>query len=110
MTDEKSPFGDLSGLLDQARGMQERMQRIQEEAAKKITEGSSGGGMVSVRVNGKQEVLQVTIDPVAVDPRDVAMLEDLVVSAINTALHNSREEMAKEMGQVTGGIKIPGLF
>ena len=106
----QNPFGDLSGLMEQARGMQERMKRLQEEAGKKITEASSGGGMVSAKVNGKQEVLEIRIDPQAVDPRDVGMLEDLVVSAVNMALHNAREEMTREMSKLTGGINIPGLF
>lgn len=106
----QNPFGDLSGLMEQARGMQDRMKKLQEEAGQKITEASSGGGMVSVKVNGKQEVLEIRIDPQAVDPRDVGMLEDLVVSAVNMALHNARQDMAQEMAKLTGGINIPGLF
>ena len=106
----QNPFGDLSGLLEQARGMQDRMKKIQEEAARKTTEASSGGGMVTAKVNGRQEVLELRIDPQAVDARDVAMLEDLIVSAVNMALHQSREELANDMKQVTGGINIPGLF
>jgi nucleoid-associated protein EbfC len=106
----QNPFGDLSGLMEQARGMQDRMKKLQEEAGQKITEASSGGGMVSVKVNGKQEVLEIRIDPQAVDPRDVGMLEDLVMSAVNMALHNARQDMAQEMAKLTGGINIPGLF
>ena len=106
----QNPFGDLSGLMEQAWGMQDRMKKLQEEAGQKITEASSGGGMVSVKVNGKQEVLEIRIDPQAVDPRDVGMLEDLVVSAVNMALHNARQDMAQEMAKLTGGINIPGLF
>jgi hypothetical protein len=90
--------------------MQDRMKKLQEEAGQKITEASSGGGMVSVKVNGKQEVLEIRIDPQAVDPRDVGMLEDLVMSAVNMALHNARQDMAQEMAKLTGGINIPGLF
>ena len=106
----QNPFGDLSGLLEQARGMQDRMKQIQEEAGRKTTEASSGGGMVTAKVNGCQEVLEIRIDPQAVDARDVAMLEDLIVSAVNMALHQAREEMANDMKKVTGGINIPGLF
>ena len=66
--------------------------------------------MVTAKVNGRQDVLEIRIDPQAVDPRDVAMLEDLIVSAVNMALHQAREEMANDMKKVTGGINIPGLF
>ncbi len=110
MSDEKNPFGNLSGLLEQARGMQDRMKQMQEEAGRQTVEGSSGGGMVTVQVNGRMEVLKITIDPVAVDARDVAMLEDLVLSATNVALQKARELMASEMGKLTGGLNIPGLF
>ena len=106
----QNPFGDLSGLLQQARGMQEKMQQIQEEVGRKTFEASSGGGMVTVKVNGKQEVLSVRVEPQAVDPRDVAMLEDLIVSATNMALQQSREAVANELRAVTGGMQIPGMF
>ena len=106
---DSNPFGNISGLLEQARGMQERMKEIQERSGNLEFEASSGGGMVTARVNGRQEVLSVRLEKQAVDPRDVEMLEDLIVSAVNMALHESREAVAKELQKVTGGIQIPGL-
>ena len=73
-------------------------------------EASVGGGMVTVVCTGGQDIVKVTIDPQAVDPRDVGMLEDLVLSAITEAMKKSREMMEQEMSAITGGVKIPGLF
>ena len=106
---ESNPFGNLSGLLEQARGMQQKMKEIQERSGNLEFEANSGGGMVTARVNGRQEVLSVRIEPQAVDPRDVEMLEDLIVSAVNMALHESRDAVAKELQKATGGLQIPGL-
>ena len=71
---------------------------------------SAGGGMVTVRVNGDQEILAVSIEPAAVDPEDVEMLQDLIAAATNEALKKAKEAMQGEMAQLTGGLKIPGLF
>lgn len=102
--------GGLSGLLEQAQKMQERLKEVQDEAARRAVDGSAGGGMVTVTVNGMQEVLAIRIDPSVVDAKDVEMLQDLIVAATNVALQNAREQMASEMSHLTGGMKIPGLF
>jgi DNA-binding YbaB/EbfC family protein len=102
--------GGFGNLLAQAQKMQERLKDIQDQAAHKVVEGSAGGGVVTVRVNGLQEVLAVRIDPSVADPKDVEMLQDLVVAATNVALQNAREMMTNEMSQLTGGMNIPGLF
>lgn len=102
--------GGISGLLEQAQKMQERLKTIQDQAAQRAVEGTSGGGMVTVTVNGMQEVLALKLDPSVVDAKDVEMLQDLIVAATNVALQNAREMMASEMSQLTGGMNIPGLF
>ena len=100
----------MGDLVRQAQIMQKKMAKMQEEMAKRTVDASSGGGMVTVRVNGSQEVLSVTIDPVAVDPNDVEMLQDLVLAAVNEALKKSKDMVQAEMSQITGGINIPGMF
>ena len=87
---------DLNALMAQAKAMQEQMQQAQEKLAQKTVTGSSGGGMVVVTANGKGEIKTVTIDKQAVDPRDVAMLEDLVLGAVNSALKAAQEAQAAE--------------
>jgi DNA-binding YbaB/EbfC family protein len=83
--------------------------KIQEELAETQVEGTSGGGVVKVVVNGHQKVLEVKISPEAVNAGDVEMLEDLVLSAINEAMSQAQELAQKRLGAVTGGLKIPGL-
>jgi hypothetical protein len=103
---------NIGNLMKQAQKMQEKMARIQEELATKTVEASSGGGMVTARVNGKQELVSLKIDKAVVDPSDVGMLEDLVVAAVNEAAKRSQEMASEEMAKVTAGlgINIPGLF
>jgi DNA-binding YbaB/EbfC family protein len=100
-------------MMKQAASMQKNMQKMQEELAAKNFEFSSGGGMVTAVVKGDMTLLSVKIDPKAVDPNDVEMLQDLVVSAVNGAFAAAREEMATEMNKITGGMGggmgIPGL-
>ncbi len=100
---------DMSELLRQAQAMQAKMAQIQEELGKRNVNASSGGGMVSVTCNGKQEVLSIRIDKTIVSPDDTEMLEDLVLTAVNEGLRLSRELAAKEMGALAGGLGIPGL-
>ncbi len=100
----------LSDIMKQAQKMQAKMAELQEELADKIVESTSGGGMVRVQVNGRQEILSIAIEPDVVDPEDVEMLQDLIVAAVNDALHKSQEMMAEEMKKLTGGMSIPGLF
>lgn len=100
----------MNEMLRQAQLMQKKMAKMQEEMGRREFEASAGGGMVTVRVNGDQEILAVSIEPAAVDPEDVEMLQDLVAAATNEALKKAKEAMQGEMAQLTGGLKIPGLF
>jgi DNA-binding YbaB/EbfC family protein len=101
---------DMQGILRQAQQMQERLARLQEELAGKTVEASAGGGMVTVVVNGRQEVVSVRIEKEVVSPEDVELLQDLVAGAVNEAISRSRKMMAEEMAKVTGGMNLPGLF
>ncbi|MDQ6801920.1 MAG: YbaB/EbfC family nucleoid-associated protein [Acidobacteriota bacterium] len=94
-------------LMKQVQQMQEQMQQRMAELR---VEGSAGGGMVKATMNGNKEVLSVAIDKEAVDPNDVEMLQDLVVAAVNEAARKVDEEMQGQIGAMTGGMKIPGLF
>jgi DNA-binding YbaB/EbfC family protein len=96
-------------LMRQAQELQARLARVQKELAEAEIEASSGGGAVTVTVNGQQQLLSVKISPEAINPDDVEMLEDLVLAAVNEALSKSQEMAAKRMGQITGGLNIPGL-
>ncbi|PLX80531.1 MAG: YbaB/EbfC family nucleoid-associated protein [Desulfuromonas sp.] len=100
----------LGNIMKQAQQMQQKMARLQEELAEKTVEASSGGGIVTAVVNGKQQIVELKIDQSAVDPDDVEMLQDLVVAAVNEALKESQEMAQAEMGKITGGMNIPGLF
>ena len=102
--------GGLNNLMKQAQKMQKRMLEIQEELANRTVEATVGGGMVTVVVNGQQELVSITISPEVVDPDDIEMLEDLVVAVVNEASRQARELMTEEMSKLTGGIKIPGLM
>ena len=99
----------MGNLQRMAQQMQQEMLRIQAELEATIVNGSAGGGVVAATVTGKQELVSVTIDPSAVDPEDVEMLQDLVVAAVNDALRASREIAEQKMSAVTGGLRIPGL-
>jgi len=101
--------GGMGNLMKQAQQMQQKMMKLQEEIAKKTLDASVGGGMVTVTVNGKSEVLRIKIEPQVVDPNDVEMLEDLIVAGVNEALRKAQEMMAEEMSKLTVGLKIPGL-
>jgi nucleoid-associated protein EbfC len=102
--------GGMGNLMKQAQQMQQKLAKMQEELGQRTVEASVGGGMVTVLVNGKNEVLQIKIEPQAVDPEDVEMLEDLVVAGVNEALRKAQEMVSTEMSKLTGGMKIPGLF
>ncbi len=92
------------------RQMQERLMKIQEELAEATVEATAGGGAVKVVMTGQQQVRAVTLDPAAVDPEDVEILQDMIVAAVNEALAKSRELAEKRLSTLTGGLKIPGLF
>lgn len=105
-------FKGLSGFADvlkQAGRMRGEVERIGEELKKLVVEGSAGGGMVKVRVNGKQELLECRIDPQVFADHDAELLEDLVVAATNQAMDKARSAAAEKFGQLTGGLQIPGL-
>lgn len=103
-------MGNMGKMMKQVQKMQADMARMQEELAERTVSATAGGGMVEVVANGKQEVQSIKIDPEAVDPEDVEMLEDLVLAAVNEALRQAQEMVAAEMGKITGNLKIPGLF
>ena len=99
----------MANLQRMAQQMQQEMARVQSELEAATVDGSAGGGVVTATVTGKGELVTVTIDPSAVDPADVEMLQDLVVAAVNDALRASRELAESKMAAVTGGLKIPGM-
>ncbi len=99
----------MANLQRMAQQMQQEMARVQAELDTATVDGSAGGGVVRATVTGKQELVSVTIDPSAVDPADVEMLQDLVVAAVNDALSGSRRLAEQKMAAVTGGLRIPGL-
>jgi nucleoid-associated protein EbfC len=103
-------LGDLGGLLKQAQKMQRQVAELQEELAKKSFEGSAGGGVVRVTVNGKRELQSIHIDPQVVDSKEVDMLEDLVASAFKDAMNQAETASNDAMGGVTGGLGMPGLI
>ena len=99
----------MANLQRMAQQMQQEMQRIEGELRDAHVDGSAGGGVVKAVVTGKQELVSVTIDPAAVDPSDIEMLQDLIVAAVNDALRASRQMAEEKMAAVTGGLRIPGL-
>lgn len=102
-------MNNMNQMMKQVKKMQEQMLKAQEELANKTVEGTAGG-VVTVTVNGQKKIMSVTIKPEAVDPEDVEMLQDLVLTAVNDALAKAEELANQDMGKFTGGMKIPGLF
>ena len=100
---------NMMKLMQQAQSMQKNMEKLQADLAEREYEGSSGGGMVKAVVKGDMSISRMVIDPKVVDPTDVEMLQDLVCSAVNTALTTARETAAGEMAKITGGMKLPGM-
>lgn len=101
---------NYGNMMKQAKMMQKKMQQIQEELKKTEFDASAGGGAIKVKVNGEQEVLEIKINKEMVDAEDLEMVEDMVVVAINDAISQSKQKMQEEMGSLTGGLNIPGLF
>jgi len=101
---------NMQKLMQQAQKMQANVTRVQEGLKEMQVEGVSGGGMVRVLANGAQEIVGISIDPQVIDPDDAEMLEDLVLAAMREAQNAARELAAQEMGKVTGGMGMPGLF
>ena len=102
--------GVNANMIKQAQKMQQDMLRMQEELENKEYEASVGGGVVTARVNGKHEVLALTIKPEAVDPEDVEMLQDMVMAAVNEAMRKADGEASQNMSRLTGGLNLSGLF
>lgn len=100
----------MGNMMKQAQKLQAKMMKMQEELGEKTIESSSGGGMVTVVANGKQQIVSISIEKEVVDPEDVEMLQDLVLAAVNDALAKSQEMVSSEMGKLTGGLNIPGLM
>jgi DNA-binding YbaB/EbfC family protein len=103
-------MNNMNQMMKQVKKMQDQMMKAQEELETKTVEGTAGGGVVTVSANGHKRLLSITIKPEAVDPEDVEMLQDLVLTAVNDALSKVDELANKDMGKFTGGMKIPGLF
>ena len=102
--------GNMGNMMKQVQKMQAQMQKTQEEIENKEFSASAGGGAITVKVNGKKEMIGIEIDEDVVDPDDVEMLQDLIMAAVNEAMRTADETMNKEMGKLTGGMNIPGLF
>jgi len=100
----------MGNLMKQAQQLQSKMLKLQEELGEKTVETSSGGGMVNVVANGKQQIVSIQIEKEVVDPDDVDMLEDLVLAAVNDALAKAQEMVSEKMGKLTGGMNIPGMM
>ena len=102
--------GNMQQLARQAQKLQQQMTKVQEELPTREYEASAGGGMVTVKVSGKKELLAIEIKPEAVDPDDVEMLQDLVLAAVNEALRTANDTTEREMNKLSGGLNMPGLF
>lgn len=100
---------DFSKIMEQAQQMQQRMKKIQDDLVKKTIVGSAGGGMVQVTINGQGDVLAVEIEKLLINPDEVQMLQDLIVAATNDGLRKVKELSKQELGQLTGGLDLPGL-
>ena len=101
---------NMNYILRQAQVMQSKLSKLQQEMAERSYEAASGGGMVKAEVSGKQELRKLTIDPKALEGGDVEMLQDLILAAVNEAGRIARETMEREMNNISGGIKLPGVF
>lgn len=103
-------MNNMQQMMKQVKKMQEQMMKAQEELAGKTVEGSAGGGVVTVTATGHRKLTGIVIKPEAVDPDDVDMLQDLVLTAVNDALTKAEQLAEQDMGRFTGGMKMPGLF
>ncbi|MCB2295549.1 YbaB/EbfC family nucleoid-associated protein [Clostridium algoriphilum] len=102
--------GNMNSLMKQAQKFQKQMEDMQKDLEDKKFEASAGGGAVTAVANGKRQLVEVKIKPEVVDPDDVEMLEDLIMSACNEALKKAEDESSNEMGKLTGGLNMPGMF
>ena len=100
---------NFRNIMKQAKKLQERMAQLQDELALKTVEASAGGGMVSVLVNGRHELVSLKIEKEVVNPEDLDMLQDLIIAAVNEGIRKAQEMATAEMAKITGGLSIPGL-
>ncbi|MGE4282779.1 MAG: YbaB/EbfC family nucleoid-associated protein [Clostridia bacterium] len=103
-------MGNMNNMIKQAQKMQKDMAKMQEELEQKTVEASAGGGAITVKVSGKKQIEEIKINPEVVDPDDVEMLQDLIMAAVNEAMRKADEMAASEMGKITGGMNLPGMF
>lgn len=101
---------NMNQMIKQAQKMQEQMLKMQEEMESKTYEAAAGGGAVKVVIDGKREIKEVVLSPEVVDPDDIEMLQDLIVAAVNEGLRKVDAESSAQLGSITGGLNIPGLF
>lgn len=101
---------NMNNMMKQVQKMQKQMEEMQEELNNRELETSAGGGAISVKINGKKEIVAINIKPEVVDPDDVEMLQDLIMAAVNEAIRSADEMVSKEMAKVTGNVSLPGLF
>ena len=101
---------NMGNMMKQAQKLQSQMLKMQEGLADQTVEATSGGGMVNVVANGRQQIISIQVEKEVVDPQDVDMLQDLILAAVNDALIKSQEMVTAEMSKLTGGLKIPGLM
>lgn len=102
--------GNMNQMMKQVQQMQKKMEQAQKEIEEMIVSASSGGGMVEVKMNGRKEVIELTINPEAIDPEDVEMLQDMILTAINDAFKQVEDQSESKMGKITGGMHLPGMF
>ncbi len=100
----------MNNLLKQAQQMQQKMTTLQKELETRELEVSSGGGMIKIKINGKQEVLELSLNKECIDPNDVEMLEEIIKTGINQAVKESQDMVSNAMSKITGGMNIPGMF
>jgi len=104
-----NPFGNITDLFKQAQDLQSKLAEIQQQAGGRTVEATAGGGMVTVVVNGRLEILSLRLEKQVVDAGDIEMLQDLVIAAVNQGIRAAQQMMSEEMSKLTGGLKIPGL-
>ncbi len=102
--------GNMANMMKKVQKLQADMAKLQEDLKTRTLESTAGGGAIKIVVNGEKQLVSVKIDPGAVDPEDIEMLEDMIMAAVNEAMKKVDDMMSQEMGKLTGGIKIPGMF
>ena len=101
---------NMANMMKKVQKLQADMAKLQEELKTRTLEATAGGGAVKVQINGEKQITAIKIDPSAVDPDDIEMLEDMIMASVNEAIKKVDDMMAQEMGKLTGGMKLPGMF